>query len=105
MSLRDLICYLEEAVKYADIRKVAKQTREGCLKGLLCHAKVEAVSCDLERGTDSSTFDAGAVIASSDHVIKVHSLVQNTFSYINKVMDIMDYMTSKERGAMDHAPQ
>ena len=96
MSIVDLIRYLEKDAKYVGIRKVVKQTWEGHLKGTACYTEVDAVSCDLNDGTHSSTFDAVAIIAHNDHIVKFTSLCGNDFSYINKVTDIMGYMISKE---------
>lgn len=97
MSIVDLICYLEKDAKYVGIRKVVKQTWEGHLKGIVCYTEVDAVFCDFNNDTHSSTFDAAAaVIAHNDHIVKFTSLCGNDFSYINKVTDIMGYMISKE---------
>lgn len=95
MPIVDLICFLEKAAKYIDIRKVIKQTWEVHLKGILCYTEVEAVCCDISSDTHSSIFDAGAVIGHSDHTVKFISWYGNELSHINKVMDIMDYVTSK----------
>lgn len=92
----DLIRYLEKDAKYVGIRKMVKQTWEGHLTSILCYSEVEAVSCDLNNDTYSSTFDAAAVIAHNDHTVKFTSLCGNDFSYINKVTYIMSYMTSKK---------
>lgn len=94
-----LISYLQHVHRGSDLlpRKVVKQTWEGHLKGIVCYTEVDAVFCDFNNDTHSSTFDAAAaIIAHNDHIVKFTSLCGNDFSYIDKVTDIVGYMISKE---------
>lgn len=67
MSVVDFLCSLEKAVKYDDIKKVAKETLEDYLKGILGYADNQIISYNFNSDIHSSTFDVGAGIAVSDH--------------------------------------
>ncbi|GAB1291714.1 Carcinoembryonic antigen-related cell adhesion molecule 10 [Apodemus speciosus] len=75
VSVVDLTCRLEKPAKHDDIKKVAKQASEGPPKGILGYTEDQAVSCDFNSNSHSSTCDAGAVIAPSDNFVKLISRV------------------------------
>ncbi|KAG8510116.1 Glyceraldehyde-3-phosphate dehydrogenase [Galemys pyrenaicus] len=76
-----------ESAKYDDNKKV---------KGILGYTEDQVVSCDFNSGTQSSTFDPGAVTALSDYFVKLISGDDDAFGYRNRVVDPMVHMASKE---------
>ncbi|MBZ3879777.1 Glyceraldehyde-3-phosphate dehydrogenase [Sciurus carolinensis] len=69
----DLTCHLMKYAKCDDIKKVVKQAWEG----ILGYMEDQVSSCNVNRGTHSSTFDAGYGLALNDHFVKLISLYSN----------------------------
>jgi glyceraldehyde 3-phosphate dehydrogenase len=100
VSIMNVTCRLEKAVKYYDIEKVVKQASEDPLQGILGYDEEQDILCD------SSTVDAGAGIklTLSNNFVNSISWHDNESSYSNRPVDLLDSMASKEKEALDHPP-
>ncbi|EDL84715.1 rCG41181 [Rattus norvegicus] len=96
ISVMEWICHLKKAAKYEDIKKIAKQTSEGPLKGILSYTEDQVVSCNFNSSSHSSTFDAGTGIALNDTFVKLISWYDNEYGYSSRVVDLTAYVASKE---------
>ncbi|KAL1775362.1 glyceraldehyde-3-phosphate dehydrogenase [Sigmodon hispidus] len=79
VSVMDLTCWLDKAVKYDDIQKVMKQASTGPLNGILSYPDDQVVSCNFNSDACSSNLDAGSGIAFNDNFIKLISWYYNMY--------------------------
>jgi glyceraldehyde 3-phosphate dehydrogenase len=102
VSVVDLTCRLEKAPgadadsAYAAIKAAMKKAAEGELKGILGYTEDEVVSSDFNGDSRTSIFDAGAGIMLNSTFCKVVSWYDNEWGYSNKLVDLIQYMASKE---------
>jgi len=100
VSVVDLTCRLKKPASYEDIKKVMKEASEGELKGILGYTEDQVVSNDFLGDARTSIFDAGAGISLNDHFVKVVSWYDNEWGYSSKVVDLIEYIASKEPAAV-----
>ncbi|EDM07096.1 rCG38134, partial [Rattus norvegicus] len=60
-------CYLNNAAKYDDIKKLVKLALRGLLRTALCYTEDQVFSNDLNDDTHFSTFDVMAGIVFNDN--------------------------------------
>jgi len=94
VSVVDLTVRLEKSASYDDIKKAMKDASEGELKGILGYTEDEVVSNDFLGDARTSIFDAKAGIALNDHFVKVVSWYDNEWGYSNKIIDLVEHMSS-----------
>ncbi|MCB1137367.1 MAG: type I glyceraldehyde-3-phosphate dehydrogenase [Leptospiraceae bacterium] len=94
VSVVDLTCRLDKGAKYEEICAEMKAQSEGALKGILGYTDEDVVSMDFLHDARTSIFDAGAGIQLSDTFVKVVSWYDNEWGYSNKVLDLMEHMST-----------
>ena len=94
VSVVDLTVNLAKPAKYDEICAAMKAASEGELKGILGYTEDAVVSSDFLHDPHTSIFDAKAGIALTDTFVKVVSWYDNEWGYSNKVVDLIEYMSS-----------
>ena len=90
----DLTVNLAKPAKYDEICAAMKKASEGELKGVLGYTDEDVVSSDFIGDPRTSVFDAKAGIALTDTFVKVVAWYDNEWGYSNKVVDLIEYMSS-----------
>lgn len=96
VSVVDLTVRLSKPASYDDICKKMKEASNKEMKGILQYCDEEVVSSDFIGSTYSAIFDAKAGIALSDQFIKIIAWYDNEVGYACRIIDLIEYMTSKE---------
>ena len=96
VSCVDLTVKLEKSTTYDEICKAMKKASETTMKGILGYTDEDVVSTDFISDTRSSIFDAKAGIALSDKFYKVISWYDNEMGYAARIVDLVEYMASKD---------
>src|SRR3989338_10744414 len=94
VSVVDLTCRLKKPAKYEEIKAAMKKASEGPLKGILGYTEDAVVSSDFIGDARTSIFDSDAGIALNDTFVKVVSWYDNEWGYSNKVVDLIEYISS-----------
>ena len=94
VSVVDLTVNLAKPAKYEEICAAMKAASEGELAGVLGYTDEDVVSSDFISDPRTSIFDAKAGIALTDTFVKVVSWYDNEWGYSNKVVDLIQYMSS-----------
>lgn len=94
VSVVDLTCRLEKAATYAEICAVVKAASEGDMKGVLAYTEDEVVSSDFIGCANTSIFDAKAGISLNGNFVKLVSWYDNEWGYSNKVVELIQHMTT-----------
>ncbi|XP_021053059.1 glyceraldehyde-3-phosphate dehydrogenase-like [Mus pahari] len=73
-----------------------KLASKGLVKDIVGYTMDQVISCDFNSNSHSSTFDTRTGIALNDNFVKFISWCDNVYSYSNRIVDLMDYMYSRE---------
>merc|ERR1712127_574184 len=96
VSVVDLTVRLVKEASYDEIKAAVKEAADGPMKGILGYCDEEVVSQDFVGDTHSSIFDAKAGIALNKNFVKLISWYDNEFGYSTRVVDLIQFMQSKE---------
>merc|ERR1712106_860641 len=96
VSVVDLTVKLAKPASYEKICEVIKAAAEGPMKGVMGYCEDDIVSTDLLGDQRSSIFDSKAGIQLSDTFVKLVSWYDNEFGYSCRVVDLIDFMQSKD---------
>merc|ERR1712095_253127 len=96
VSVVDLTVRLGKETTYEEICAKVKEAANGPMKGVLEYTEDQVVSTDFVGDTHSSIFDAKAGIMLSSTFVKLVSWYDNEYGYSNRVVDLINYMASKD---------
>ncbi len=94
-SLTDLTAVLNTEVTAEEINAAFAAAAAGPLKGVLKYTEEPIVSSDIVTDPHSSIFDAGMTM-SMGSLVKVASWYDNEWGYSNRLVDMINYVTSKK---------
>jgi len=94
VSVVDLTVRLAKDTTYDEIKAAMKKAADGELKGILGYTEDAVVSTDFIGDARTSIFDAKAGIQLSPTFVKVVPWYDTEWGYSNKVVDLIDYMSS-----------
>merc|ERR1712213_244476 len=96
VSVVDLTVRLGKETSYDEICAKIKEAANGPMKGIMEYTEDQVVSTDFVGDTHSSIFDAKACIMLSSTFVKLVSWYDNEYGYSNRVIDLINYMASKD---------
>ena len=96
VSVVDLTVRLVRETSYEEICAAMDAAADGELKGILATTDEEIVSSDLIGSHYSSVFDKKAGIALNKRFYKLVAWYDNEMGYAVRVVDLLEYMVSKE---------
>jgi glyceraldehyde 3-phosphate dehydrogenase len=98
VSVVDLTVRLTKSTNYQAICQVMKEASEGSMKGIVSYCDQPLVSSDFIGSRYSAIFDKEAGIALNDRFYKLIAWYDNEMGYATRVVDLLLYMASKEKG-------
>ena len=97
VSVVDLTVRTAKDTSYAEISAAMKQASETYLNGILEYTEDEVVSSDFIHDQRSSIYDAGASVELNSNFFKLVSWYDNEWGYSNRCIDLLQYITKKDR--------
>ena len=96
VSVVDLTVRLGKDTSYEEITNAMKRASQNEMKGILAVTDEQVVSSDFIGTSYSSIFDQTAGIALNKRFYKLIAWYDNEVGYSNRVVDMLEYMASKE---------
>ena len=96
VSVVDLTVNLGKETSYEEICSIMKKASENELKGVLGYTDEAVVSTDFLGDSRTSIFDADAGIMLNNKFVKLVSWYDNEWGYSSKVVELINFMESKE---------
>jgi len=96
VSVVDLTVRLAKDTSYEEITNAMKRASQNEMKGILAVTDEQVVSSDFIGTSYSSIFDQTAGIALNKRFYKLIAWYDNEMGYSNRVVDMLEYMASKE---------
>ena len=96
VSLVDLVAELEKDVTVEEVNRAFKEAAEGSLKDILVYCEEPLVSVDFTTNPASSIFDAKSTKVIQERMVKVLAWYDNEWGYSCRVVDLAEYMMSRE---------
>src|SRR3954463_4899340 len=97
VSVVDLTFKTAKTTSIKDINAAMKAASESYLKGILGYTEDEVVSSDFIHDERSSIYDAGASVELNSNFFKLVSWYDNEWGYSNRCIDLLQYITKKDR--------
>ena len=96
VSVVDLTVNLVNKTSYDEICDAMKKASQNDLNGILGYTNEPVVSTDFMGDSRTSIFDAGAGIMLNETFVKLVSWYDNEWGYSSKVIELIEYMNSKD---------
>ena len=93
-SIVDLVCRLGKNASTADVNGAVRAAAEGPMQRVLEYSEEPLVSSDIIGNPHSSIFDAMSTSSLEDGYLRVVSWYDNEWGYSNRVVDLIDKMTT-----------
>ncbi len=100
VSLVDLTCEIEKSATKEEINAAYKKAAGGALSKYLAYSDLELVSKDFNGDNHSCIIDAQSTDVIDGNLVKVLGWYDNEWGYSNRVVDLVDYITSKKFAAV-----
>ncbi len=93
-SIVDLVARLQRKPSAAEVNAAVRRAAEGPMKQVLEYSEAPLVSSDIIGNPHSSIFDALSTNSLEDGFVRVVSWYDNEWGYSNRVVDLIDKMSS-----------
>ena len=93
-SIVDLVCRLGKNASAAEVNGAVRAAAEGPMQRVLEYSEEPLVSSDIIGNPHSSIFDAMSTSSLEDGYLRIVSWYDNEWGYSNRVVDLIDKMTT-----------